>query len=227
MRGERWLLRTGEFLVGLAARRLPRAVRDERYREWAAELPVILGDPEIRPAAARVTRMLWFAADTLRGAARLPGPARYRGAHRGEAGLEGARKSARWLGEGIVLLTVLAAMLAVLAFVVYPVIVGVSLAFYVVCLLANLVSLAACLVRGRSGGAGRYWFSAGAASAAGGGTACLAGQLGWGHPLLFTIISGLGDAVCAACLVIAGIYTIRFARRDRSPDMPERSGPGQ
>jgi hypothetical protein len=48
MRGERWLLRAGEFLVGRSARHLPAAARDERYQEWAAELPVILGDPEIK-----------------------------------------------------------------------------------------------------------------------------------------------------------------------------------
>ena len=53
MRGERWLLRVGEFLVSRAAASLPAAVRDERRREWAAELPVILGDPEVKPAAAR------------------------------------------------------------------------------------------------------------------------------------------------------------------------------
>jgi hypothetical protein len=48
MRGEGRLLRIGEFLVGLACRRLPRRIRDGRYQEWAAELPVILHDPEIR-----------------------------------------------------------------------------------------------------------------------------------------------------------------------------------
>src|SRR5437660_6559138 len=53
MRGERWLLHVGEFLVGRAARHLPAAARDLRCQEWAAELPVILGDPETRPAAAR------------------------------------------------------------------------------------------------------------------------------------------------------------------------------
>jgi hypothetical protein len=50
MRGERWLLRVGEFLVGRAARHLPAAARDERYQEWAAELPVQL------PRAIRVRR---------------------------------------------------------------------------------------------------------------------------------------------------------------------------
>jgi hypothetical protein len=50
MRGERRLLRVAEFLVRLACRRLPEGVREERYQEWAAELPVILHDPAARPA---------------------------------------------------------------------------------------------------------------------------------------------------------------------------------
>lgn len=73
MSGERALLRIGEYLVGRACLRLPREIRDERYREWAAELPVILHDPEIRLAPRRAVRMLRYAADTLRGTALSPG----------------------------------------------------------------------------------------------------------------------------------------------------------
>ena len=73
MRGERALLRAGEYLVGRACLRLPPGIRDERFREWAAELPAILHDPEIRPAARRAVRMLGYAADTLRGTALSPG----------------------------------------------------------------------------------------------------------------------------------------------------------
>ena len=69
MRGERALLRLGESLVGRACRRLPGPTRDDRYREWAAELPAILHDPEPRLAPYRAVRMLAYAADTLRGAA--------------------------------------------------------------------------------------------------------------------------------------------------------------
>jgi hypothetical protein len=211
MRGERWLLRAGEFLVGRAARHLPAAARDERYQEWAAELPVILGDPEIKPAAARAARMLWFAADTLRGAALGPGPARRGGAHRGAAG-NNARKSARWLGEGCALITGMAVLLAGLAFMVYQVIFVVSLACYVSCVLSSLAILAGCLLRRRPAGVGRYWFSAGvAAAAAGGGVARLAGHLGWGHPLLFTLIAACGYAACAACISVAGASVIRSA----------------
>ena len=57
-------------------RRLPQEVREERYREWAAELPAILHDPQVRPAPWRAVRMLVYAADTLRGTALTPGWAR-------------------------------------------------------------------------------------------------------------------------------------------------------
>lgn len=224
MRGERWLLRVGEFLVGRAARHLPAAARDERCREWAAELPVILHDPDIRPAAARAARMLWFAADTLRGAALRPGPAghrgAYRGAHRGGAARGGAGKTARWLGGLAGLLTALAALLAFGAFVVYEEIISaVSLAGYVTYLLINLAMLAVFL---RRLDRAYYWSCAGmTAAAAGGGAAHLAGHLGWGHPLLFTLISGCGYAVCAACIRVAIVN--RPARRDRRLGMRERS----
>jgi len=66
MRGER-LLRAGEYLLGQACRRLPPDIREERYREWAGELPAILHDPQARLAPWRAVRMLSYAADTLRG----------------------------------------------------------------------------------------------------------------------------------------------------------------
>jgi hypothetical protein len=69
MRAERQLLRLGEYLVGRACRRLPKDIGEERYREWAAELPAILHDPQIRLAPRRAVRMLGYAADTFRGTA--------------------------------------------------------------------------------------------------------------------------------------------------------------
>jgi hypothetical protein len=78
MRAERALLRIGEYLVGRACLRLPGEIRDERYREWTAELPAILHDPEIRLAPRRTVRMLRYAAGTLRGTALTPGRARRR-----------------------------------------------------------------------------------------------------------------------------------------------------
>jgi hypothetical protein len=81
MRGERRLLRLGEYLVGRACRRLPPDVREERCREWAAELPAILHDPQVRFAPRRAARMLGYAADTLRGTIMTPGGARSRIPH--------------------------------------------------------------------------------------------------------------------------------------------------
>ncbi len=78
MRAERALLRIGEYLVGRACRRLPPKTRDQRYREWTAELPAVLNDPQVRLAPLRAVRMLGYAADTLRGAALTPGAARRR-----------------------------------------------------------------------------------------------------------------------------------------------------
>jgi hypothetical protein len=82
MRGEGRLLRIGEVLVGWACRRLPRRIRDERHREWAAELPVILHDPEIRFSGRRAARMLGYALGTIRGAASA-------GRHRGRRRITG------------------------------------------------------------------------------------------------------------------------------------------
>ena len=78
MRAERQLLRIGEYLVGRACQRLPQDIREERYREWAAELPAILHDPQIRLAPRRAVRMLAYAADTVRGATLTPARARRR-----------------------------------------------------------------------------------------------------------------------------------------------------
>ena len=75
MRGERRLLRIGEYLIARACRHLPAEARDERYREWVAELPAILRDPGVRPAARRAARMLRYASGTIRGTALTPGSA--------------------------------------------------------------------------------------------------------------------------------------------------------
>jgi hypothetical protein len=65
--GERRLLRAGECLIRCACLLLPPGNRDERYREWAAELPEILHDPDVRLAPARAALMLAYAADQARG----------------------------------------------------------------------------------------------------------------------------------------------------------------
>jgi hypothetical protein len=64
--------RIAEHLIRRACRRLPGDVRDERYREWAAELPAIVGDPDVRYAFLRTARMLRYAAGVARSTRRLP-----------------------------------------------------------------------------------------------------------------------------------------------------------
>jgi DivIVA domain-containing protein len=81
MRGERRLLRIGEYLIARACRHLPAEARGERYREWVAELPAILRDPGVRPAPRRAARMLRYASGTIRGTALAPGSARRVMAH--------------------------------------------------------------------------------------------------------------------------------------------------
>lgn len=50
------------------------------------------------------------------------------------------------------------------------------------------------------------------AAVAGVGAAQLAGHLSWGHPLLFTLISGCGYAACAVCISVAMVIGNRSAR---------------
>lgn len=65
--------RLSQWLIGRAGRHLPAPARDERYREWTAELPAILADPEVRPALLRSARALRFAVGTIRTARREHG----------------------------------------------------------------------------------------------------------------------------------------------------------
>jgi hypothetical protein len=72
MTGETRLLRLGEYLVRRASQGLPKKIRDERYREWTAELPAILHDPQVRFAPIRAIRMLAYTADILRASTVTP-----------------------------------------------------------------------------------------------------------------------------------------------------------
>jgi DivIVA domain-containing protein len=113
MRGERRLLSIGEYLIARACRHLPAGARDERYREWVAELPAILADPEVRPAARRAARMLRYASGTIRGTALAPGSARRVIAHTAGAAVRwmivflvvflwrGAKTPDEWISVGI------------------------------------------------------------------------------------------------------------------------------
>jgi hypothetical protein len=220
MRGERQALRAGEYLVSRASRRLPARIREERYQEWLAELPVILHDREAGPAPLRVVRMLAFAADTLRGTTLAPGA--YRGAHRG-AHRDGAVKTIRWLAVGLLLLgALLGALLTLLAllayegYIIYQLIAGASLIFSVTLVLVHLASFAASRIP-RWDIATASWYSMGkVAAGAGLLVRAIASQSGWGHPLLFAIISYCGYAISAVCLGMA----VRYLSR------PQHAGPG-
>lgn len=225
MRGERYALRAGEYLVCRACRRLPARIRQERYQEWLAELPVILRDRDTGPAPVRVVRMLAFAADTLRGTALAPDA--YRGAHRGAGARNTAAKSIRWLGTGLLLAGgLLACALFLLAYegcIIYQLAAGPNLLFSVPLVLVNLGYLAAsCIPRWAS--PGRRWYSMSKIVAGAGlSIRAIASPSGWGHPVLFAIISYCGYAISAACLGMAVVHAVRYLSRLQHPSQ----GPGQ
>jgi Phospholipase_D-nuclease N-terminal len=68
--------RIAEWLIYAACRRLPADVRAERRREWAAELPAILDDQDIRPSFLRALRALSFCAGISRTTRQLSRSAR-------------------------------------------------------------------------------------------------------------------------------------------------------
>jgi hypothetical protein len=213
MRGERCALRAGEYLVSLACRRLPARIREEQYQEWLAELPVILRDRDTGPAPLRVVRMLAFAADTLRGTA-LAADA-YRGAHRGRGT---AAKDLRWLGTGLLLLgALLACALVLLAYkgcIIHQVAAGPNLPFSVTLALSNLGLLAASYISRRGSPGLRWYIISKIVAGAGMSVRAIASPSGWGHPLLFAIISYCGCAISAACLV----QMVRYLSGPRRPD---------
>jgi hypothetical protein len=63
--------RAADMLIRAACRRLPAEVREERGREWSAELLAILDDPGIRLAALRRARALGYAVGVYHSAGRL------------------------------------------------------------------------------------------------------------------------------------------------------------
>jgi hypothetical protein len=66
--------RLADHMIRRACRRLPGEAGDERYREWTAELPAILADPDIGPGVRRCARALGYAAGISRCARRLGRP---------------------------------------------------------------------------------------------------------------------------------------------------------
>ena len=63
MRGERQLVRPGEYLVGRACLRLPQDIREGSTGSGRPSCPPSCMIPQIRPAARRAVRMLGYAAD--------------------------------------------------------------------------------------------------------------------------------------------------------------------
>ena len=60
-----------EYMIRRACRQLPDEASGDRRREWAAELPAILGDPDSRAAVLRQARALRYAAGVYLSAWRL------------------------------------------------------------------------------------------------------------------------------------------------------------
>jgi hypothetical protein len=211
---ERWALNAGERLVARACRRLPAEIREERYREWVAELPVILHDRDAGPGPLRVVRMLAFAADMLRGTTLAAGAYRYQGTHR-RGDFENNHALAMSL---LVVLVMLPAQLAFQGWIVYQLIFGASLIFNANLTGWGLVYLIRVCIR-RSVSADEGWFAAGISVQ---GTSLLiravASQCGWGHPLLFAMVSYCGCAIPVAGLGVAVALYLR------SSPSPQRAG---
>jgi len=74
--------RLPEYLIQRACRRLPDDTRDERQREWAAELPAILHDPGIAFAPRRWAGAVLYAAGAARAARVIGRPGRAAGRSR-------------------------------------------------------------------------------------------------------------------------------------------------
>jgi hypothetical protein len=202
---ERWALSAGEYLVARACRRLPAEIRQEKYQEWAAELPVILHDRDAGPALLRVVHMLTFAADTLRGTTLSAGAYQYQGTHR-RGDFENNHALALSL---FTVFVVLPGLLAFEGWIVYQLIFGASLVVS-----ASLTGWGLFyLIRGRirrSNSAGESWVIASIpAQGIGLLVRAVAGQFGWGHPLLFTIIGCCGYAISVACFGVAVVLLMR------------------
>jgi hypothetical protein len=222
MRGERYALRAGEYLVGRASRRLPAGVREQRRQEWLAELPVILHDRDAGPAPRRVVRMLSFAADTLRGTTVGAAAYRYQGTHRGHVETigRGVFNYLLLLGAVLALLGMALGVLAYQGWIVYQLIFAPDLWSGAGFVGLGLILFAVRRIR-RSHRADDSW---GYAWMCGQGAALmitgLASQCGWGHPLLFSMIGCTVDAFSVVCLIV----TVRLsfaAESNRSPSPHE------
>ncbi len=71
MSGRPLVRQFAEYRIRRACRQLPEGMREEHYREWAAELPVILGDPGGGRGFQRAARALRYSGGISRATRRL------------------------------------------------------------------------------------------------------------------------------------------------------------
>ena len=182
---------------------------------------MILRDRDTGPAPLRVLRMLAFAADTLRRTA-LASDA-YRGAHRGAARAPLPR-SIRWLGTGLLLLSVLLSLtlfpLAYEGFIIYQLATGPNLPFSVTLALLNLVVFRRQLHPAATQSLATLVLHQQDRRRAGLSIRAIASSSGCGHPLLFAIISYSGYAISVACLRIAVVQAARYLSGSSPPPPP-------
>ena len=214
MKGERYALRVGGFLVTRASRRLPTRIRAQRHQEWLAELPAILHDRAAGSAPRRLARMLAFAADTLRGATFGSNSCQYQGAHRsGTVKYTGAVATFLLLplivlGVVLALLLGVSVVLAWEAWIVYQAFHGANLYGSLSLLLVSVAFLVLNVVRPRGAGA-RCWFLGNSVTGAAQFLCTLAQQYHWGHPLLFLIIDYCGAAAFVSLTAAAIVLLVR------------------
>jgi hypothetical protein len=84
-----------EYLIRRACRHLPDDTCDERYREWTAEIPAILHNPDTRWQGLRAANALAYAADHMRGARHHPRAGKPATARKPRAKVESEAATAR------------------------------------------------------------------------------------------------------------------------------------
>ena len=141
-----------------------------------------------------------------------------RGAPR-RSGQEHGRQKHPLAGTGLLLLAgLLACALVLLAYegcIIYELAVGPDLAFSVTIVLVNLGFFAAGRIP-RWASPERGWYPLSKIVAGVGlSIRAIAGPAGWGHPLLFAIISYCGYAISVICLGLAVIQAARYLTRLR------------
>lgn len=191
MDGKSWVLRAGEYLVNRASRYPPSHHCEERHQKWSAELPVILHAPDTRLAPRRAARMLWFAADTLRGAVVTRYTTGGRHARRDADGKAHDQVTRQELPP----LLALPLLIALLVFLFYPGGSGSYLTHDVAFLLILVVLLLVSFIaRGAVNRRGYQLSWALLVAATGQLLHDMAHRYGWGHPTLFTVIHWAGMA---------------------------------